>query len=52
MLAPHTAKILSDILIECMLDWNLDRKLSTLIIDNCTTNDAMIERILDKISPR
>ena len=52
MPAPHTTKVLSDTLIECMLDWNLDRKLSTLTVDNCTTNDAMIERILDKISPR
>ena len=52
MPAPHTTKVLSDTLIECMLDWNLDRKLSTLTVDNYTTNDAMIERILEKISPR
>ncbi|KAG6518550.1 hypothetical protein ZIOFF_022029 [Zingiber officinale] len=30
---------------------NLDRKLSTLTVDNCTTNDAMIELILDKLPP-
>jgi len=24
------------------MDWNLDRNVSTLTIDNCTTNDAMI----------
>jgi len=34
------------------MDWNLDIKFSTLTIDNCTINDAMIEHILDKISPR
>lgn len=32
-----------------MFDWNLDRKLSTLIVDNCTTNDAMLDKIIEKI---
>jgi len=34
------------------MDWNIDRKIYTLTVYNCTTNDAMIEHILDKISPR
>jgi len=34
------------------MDWNLDRNLSTLTIDNCLINDAMIERVLEKILPR
>ena len=29
----------------------IDRKLSTLTLDNCTTNDAMVDIVLDKISP-
>ncbi|KAK3222264.1 hypothetical protein Dsin_009289 [Dipteronia sinensis] len=33
----------------CLLDWNIDRKLSTLTVDNCTTNDAMIHMICDKL---
>ena len=49
--APHTAEVLSDILVNCLFDWNLNRKLSTLIIDNCSTNDAMIERVFVGISP-
>ncbi|KZV22165.1 hypothetical protein F511_33795 [Dorcoceras hygrometricum] len=48
---PHTAEVLANALVECLLDWNLDRKLSTLTVDNCTTNDAMIECILDKLHP-
>ncbi|CAN6579011.1 unnamed protein product [Malus baccata var. baccata] len=47
---PHTAETLSDVLMECLLDWNLDRKLSTLTVDNCTTNDKMIDLILEKLS--
>ncbi|WOK93817.1 zinc finger BED domain-containing protein RICESLEEPER 1-like [Canna indica] len=50
--APHIAVVISEVLVECLMDWNIDRKLSTLTLDNCSTNDAMIERILDKISPR
>jgi len=34
------------------MDWNLDQNLSTLTVDNCTTNDAMIEQVLEKIFPR
>lgn len=49
--APHNSKTLADTLLECLMDWNLDRKLSTLTLDNYSTNDAMIERILKKISP-
>ncbi|KAL8469183.1 hypothetical protein ACS0TY_032130 [Phlomoides rotata] len=31
------------------MDWFIDRKLSTLTLDNCTTNDAMINLILNKL---
>lgn len=48
---PHTADVLAHELMECFFDWNLDRKLSTLTLDNCTTNDAIIDLVLDKISP-
>ena len=51
MPAPHNSKTLADTLLECLMDLNLDRKLSTLTLDNCSTNDVMIERILNKISP-
>ncbi|KAL4337944.1 hypothetical protein AHAS_Ahas12G0160800 [Arachis hypogaea] len=49
--APHTAEVLSDVLVNSLYDWNIDRKLSTLTVDNCSTNDAMIHLVLDKISP-
>ncbi|BBG99360.1 hypothetical protein Prudu_009025, partial [Prunus dulcis] len=46
---PHTAEVLADSLLEYMFGWNLDRKLSTLTMDNCSTNDSMIVIVLDKI---
>ncbi|KAJ1382732.1 Ribonuclease H-like superfamily [Sesbania bispinosa] len=51
MPAPHTSEVLANVLSQCLLDWNLDRKLSTLTVDNCTTNDAMIELLVDKLLP-
>ncbi|KAK9286527.1 hypothetical protein L1049_014925 [Liquidambar formosana] len=45
---PHTKEVLLEVLLECMLDWNIDRKLSTVTLDNCSTNDAMALSLVDK----
>ncbi|XP_012570565.1 zinc finger BED domain-containing protein RICESLEEPER 2-like [Cicer arietinum] len=47
--APHTSKRLCKALVECLMDWNIDTKLSTITLDNCSTNDAIIEKIKDKL---
>ncbi|KAL0387798.1 UNVERIFIED_CONTAM: Zinc finger BED domain-containing protein RICESLEEPER 2 [Sesamum radiatum] len=47
--APHTAEVLTDMLVEALMDWNIDRKVSTITVDNCTTNDAMINHLLQKL---
>ncbi|KAK2648324.1 hypothetical protein Ddye_015813 [Dipteronia dyeriana] len=47
---PHNAENLSDALMECLLDWNIDRKLSTLTPDNCSTNNSMIDLLLARLS--
>ncbi|TXG53358.1 hypothetical protein EZV62_022527 [Acer yangbiense] len=44
--SPHNAITLADELWKCLLDWNVDGKLSALTIDNCTANDAMIKNYL------
>lgn len=49
MPSPHTSEVLSEVLMDCLLEWDIDRKLSTLTVDNCTTNDAMVRIILDKL---
>ncbi|GKB40343.1 zinc finger BED domain-containing protein RICESLEEPER 2-like protein [Tanacetum coccineum] len=46
---PHTADVLANVLYESLCDWNIDRKISTVIVDNCTTNDAMIRDLFDKL---
>nr|KYP54465.1 Putative AC transposase [Cajanus cajan] len=39
--APHTNDRLCNVLIGCLLDWNINTKLSTITLDNCSTNDKL-----------
>ncbi|XP_076893806.1 zinc finger BED domain-containing protein RICESLEEPER 2-like [Bidens hawaiensis] len=48
--SPHTAEVLVEVLYQSMCDWNIDRKISTVTVDNCSTNDLMIHYLLDKLS--
>ncbi|CAN1223158.1 Putative AC transposase [Linum grandiflorum] len=47
--APHSSDRLADVLVNCMLGWNIDTKVSTITLDNCSTNDAMIAKIKKKL---
>jgi hypothetical protein len=47
--SPHTKEVLSDILLDVLLERNIDRKLSTVTMDNCSTNNAVINIVLDKL---
>ncbi|CAN0872663.1 Putative AC transposase [Linum grandiflorum] len=47
--APHTSERLAKFLIDSLMDWNVDSKMSTITLDNCSTNDAMIEKIRRKL---
>ena len=49
MPSPHTKEVLSSVLLDTLLEWNIDRKLSNVTMDNCSTNDAVIKIILDKL---
>ena len=33
----HTKDVLTEVLVDCLLEWNIDRKLSTITVDNCST---------------
>ena len=46
----HTKEILSDVLLDFLLDWNMDRKISTITVDNCSSNDGMIDILREKLS--
>ncbi|KAL1300658.1 hypothetical protein AAHE18_18G197700 [Arachis hypogaea] len=46
---PHTSEVLTQTLMKILLEWNVDRKLSTVILDNYSTNDAMIDELLGRL---
>ena len=46
----HTKEVLFDVLLDFLLNWNMDRKLSTITVDNCSSNDGMIDILLEKLS--
>ena len=50
MSCPHTSETFSKVLMDCLFDWNVSRKLSSLTVYNCTTNDALISILLGKLS--
>ena len=47
--APHTAVALSKAILEKLYKWNIDRKLMSIVLDNCSTNDAFVREILEKL---
>uniref|UniRef100_A0ACD5YR72 Uncharacterized protein n=1 Tax=Avena sativa TaxID=4498 RepID=A0ACD5YR72_AVESA len=47
--APHTAQVLCDVLHEVLVEFHLERKISTITLDNCTTNDKAVDDLLDKL---
>ncbi|CAN0903118.1 Zinc finger BED domain-containing protein RICESLEEPER 2 [Linum grandiflorum] len=46
---PHTSEKLAKVLHDCLMSWNMDCKLSTITLDNCSTNDALIDKIKRKL---
>ncbi|TXG51538.1 hypothetical protein EZV62_024062 [Acer yangbiense] len=46
----HTSEMLADAMMECLHDWNIEHKLSTLTVDNCSTNNGMIRILLEILS--
>ena len=42
--------MLTEVLIDAMLGWNVGSRLSAITVDNCSTNDNMIGKIKAKLS--
>ena len=45
---PHTKEVLSNMLMDLLLDWNMYRKVTTITVDNCSSNDGMIDILKEK----
>lgn len=48
---PHNKYTISWTLVECLKSFNLDEKISTITLDNCTTNDVVVDVLLEKLQP-
>ncbi|KAK9036916.1 hypothetical protein V6N11_021839 [Hibiscus sabdariffa] len=46
---PHTSDVIAIRLMKCFLDWNIDRKLMLITVDNCSVNDSVVELLLDRL---
>ena len=49
MSALHSAEVICNELYDRLMDWNINRKLSTVIADNCAANDSIIALLLEKL---
>ena len=46
---PYTTKVIGEELYDSLVEWNLDEKISSITLDNCTTNDAIIPLLVRNI---
>lgn len=46
---PHSAEVICEALYECLVEWHLERKISTITLDNCTSNDKAMVILPDKL---
>lgn len=48
----HTKGVLAKILMDCVSQYSLANKISSVVVDNCTTNYATMRVLLDEFEPR
>ncbi|XP_060958283.1 zinc finger BED domain-containing protein RICESLEEPER 2-like [Cannabis sativa] len=48
---PHDAPALLEAQRSCLNDWKIEDKISTVTLDNCTANDAMIDLLKGQFEP-
>ncbi|KAK8562151.1 hypothetical protein V6N12_049200 [Hibiscus sabdariffa] len=46
---PHTSDVIAASLMKFFLDWNINRKLTAITIDNCSVNDGVVELLVDRL---
>ncbi|XP_015582678.1 zinc finger BED domain-containing protein RICESLEEPER 1-like [Ricinus communis] len=46
----HTEDMLSEVIIKCLMDWDIECKLFAMTFDDCSSDDDIVLRIKDRIS--
>ncbi|KAK6276641.1 hypothetical protein POUND7_006350 [Theobroma cacao] len=47
---PRTMDVIAQNLMDALMGWNIETKLSTITVENCTSGDGMLSIIVDKLS--
>jgi hypothetical protein len=47
--ALHTSEVISDVLHDVLQNWQMEKKVSTMTLDNCTTNGNLMGAMKDKL---
>ncbi|KAE8702437.1 hypothetical protein F3Y22_tig00110482pilonHSYRG00041 [Hibiscus syriacus] len=48
---PHIDNMLAQVLVDTLNMYNITEKVSSMVLDNCSTNDAMIDVLQEKFDP-
>ncbi|KAL5710386.1 Ulp1 peptidase [Ranunculus cassubicifolius] len=46
----HSSNEITKVIMACLLDWNVDKKVNTITLDNASTNDAMVRKVRDMLN--
>lgn len=46
---PHTAEVISEVLHDVLTNWRIAKKVSTMILDNCSTNNNVMKEMQYKM---
>ena len=52
MPCPHNAEVICEALHVCLVEWHLEKRISTVTLDNCTSNDKAMEHLPDKLDTK
>ncbi|XP_057520741.1 zinc finger BED domain-containing protein RICESLEEPER 2-like [Amaranthus tricolor] len=49
---PHTGGVIAKVMMDCLSQYCLENKISAVVVDNATTNDAMMKILMNKFEKR
>ena len=48
---PHTGHVIADSISECLIDWGIDDNISTITLDNASSNDLAVRVLKENFEP-
>ncbi|XP_057769071.1 zinc finger BED domain-containing protein RICESLEEPER 1-like [Salvia miltiorrhiza] len=47
---PHSGRVISDVLHKCLVEWEIEKKVWTITVDNAACNDAAVRILMENLS--